>query len=150
MEKIQFLGRSKFLDKQQRQVYRTLLVSLCHDHNYIISSLNYVFMSDSELLSINQQSLDHDDYTDIITFDLSDQEGSIDGEIYISKDRILENANSFGVPFEEELTRVISHGVLHLMGYKDKTEKDSLEMRKAEDKSIETWKHMFHMKPNIK
>ena len=150
MEKIQFLGRSKFLDKQQRQVYRSFLESLCKDHNYIISSLNYVFISDNELLSINQQSLDHDDYTDIITFDLSDQEGSIDGEIYISKDRILENANSFGVPFEEELTRVISHGVLHLMGYKDKTEKDSLEMRKAEDKSIETWKHMFHMKPNTK
>ncbi len=150
MEKIQFLGRSKFLDKQQRKVYRSLLESLCKDHKFVISSINYVFMTDDELLTINQASLDHDDYTDIITFDLSDQEGSIDGEIYISKDRIIENANSFGVPFEEELTRVISHGVLHLMGYKDKTEKDSLEMRKAEDKSIQTWKHMFHMKPNTK
>lgn len=150
MEKIQFIGRSRFLKKTDRTIYRRLLELMCANHNYVISSLNYVFMTDDELLTINQESLDHDDYTDIITFDLSDQEGSIDGEIYISKDRIIENAKSFGVTFEEEMTRVISHGVLHLMGYKDKTEKDTLEMRKAENESIRTWKNMFHMKPNTK
>lgn len=107
-------------------------------------------MSDEELLEINQQSLNHDDYTDIITFDLSDTEGSIDGEIYISLDRINENAGTFNVTFEEELTRVVCHGVLHLMGYKDKDDANIEKMRKAENESIEVWKHMFHMKPNTK
>lgn len=150
MEKIQFLGKSKFLNKWERSVYRQLLESISKDHNYVISSLTYVFMSDDELLEINQQSLNHDDYTDIITFDLSDKEGSIDGEIYISKDRIKENAEIYNTNYNDELTRVISHGLLHLMGYKDKKESDTLIMRNAENKSIETWKHMFHMKPNQK
>lgn len=150
MEKIQFVGRSKFLSKQQRESFRALLRVVSENHNYIISSLTYVFMSDDELLEINQQSLNHDDYTDIITFDLSDQEGIIDGEIYISKDRILDNSVTYKTDFEEELTRVISHGLLHLMGYKDKTEADSKKMREAENKSIDVWKHMFHMKPNKK
>ncbi len=150
MEKIHFVGKSKFLNKAQRNTYRVLLDNLCQEHKYVISSLNYVFMSDDELLEINQQSLNHDDYTDIITFDLSDQEGIIDGEIYISKDRIHENAETYKTTFEEELTRVISHGLLHLMGYKDKSESDSKKMREAENKSIQMWKHMFHMKPNKK
>lgn len=107
-------------------------------------------MNDEELLEINQQSLNHDDYTDIITFDLSDQEGMIDGEIYISKDRILENSQTYKSEFSEELTRVLSHGLLHLLGYKDKKEMDIKKMREAENKSIEKWKHMFHMKPNQK
>ena len=74
----------------------------------------------------------------------------LNGEIYISKDRINENAMTYKVTFEEELTRVISHGVLHLMGYKDKEEVDIQKMRNAENESIKLWKDMFHMKPNNK
>lgn len=96
-------------------------------------------MSDEELLEINQSHLQHDDYTDIITFDLSDTEASIDGEIYISVDRIQENAKKFNCSNEDELIRVISHGVLHLMGYKDKSEIDSQKIRDAENKSIEIY-----------
>ena len=96
-------------------------------------------MSDDELLQINQEHLQHDDYTDIITFDLSDTEACIDGEIYISVDRIEDNSIKFKCSKEDELIRVLSHGVLHLMGYKDKTEKDSQKMRDAENKSIDIY-----------
>lgn len=150
MEKIHFIGKSKFLKKEDRRCYRDLINLLATRHNFVIESLNYVFLTDEELLEINRQSLNHDTYTDIITFDLSDSEGMIDGEIYISKDRINENAMTYKATFEEELTRVISHGVLHLMGYKDKEEVDIQKMRNAENESIKLWKDMFHMKPNNK
>lgn len=150
MEKIHFIGKSKFLKQEDRSCYRDLINLLATRHNFVIESLNYVFLTDEELLEINRQSLNHDTYTDIITFDLSDSEGMIDGEIYISKDRINENAKTYKVTWEEELTRVISHGVLHLMGYKDKEEVDIQKMRNAENESIKLWKDMFHMKPNKK
>ena len=101
-EKIQFLGRSRFLDKKERKHIRQSLTTLCVKNNYTIESLVYVHQSDEELLEINQRSLQHDTYTDIITFDLSDTEGVIDGEIYISVDRIKENASIFGVAFRNE------------------------------------------------
>jgi rRNA maturation RNase YbeY len=88
-------------------------------------------MTDDELLRLNKDYLNHDTYTDIITFDLSGVEG-IEGEIYISLERVLENAMVFGVSAKEELLRVMFHGVLHLMGYKDKSTKDQVAMREAE------------------
>ncbi len=96
-----------------------------------INSLQYVFMNDEELLALNKLYLNHDTYTDIITFDLSGDHG-IEGEIYISLERVIENALTFGVSFKEELLRVMFHGVLHLMGYKDKNTKDQTAMREAE------------------
>ena len=89
-------------------------------------------MSDDELLAINQQHLQHDDYTDIITFDLSDIEASVDGEIYVSIDRIKDNSTKFNCTFDQEIVRVLSHGILHLLGYKDKSESDILKMREKE------------------
>ena len=135
-EKIQFLGRSRFLDKKERKHIRQSLTTLCVKNNYTIESLVYVHQSDEELLEINQRSLQHDTYTDIITFDLSDTEGVIDGEIYISVDRIKENASIFGVAFRNEYQRVLSHGLLHLMGFKDKTNEEKTEMRKQEDLAL--------------
>ena len=135
-EKIQFLGRSRFLDKEERKHIRQSLTTLCVKNNYTIESLVYVHQSDEELLEINQRSLQHDTYTDIITFDLSDTEGVIDGEIYISVDRIKENAFVFGVGFRNEYQRVLSHGLLHLMGFKDKTNEEKTEMRKQEDLAL--------------
>lgn len=135
-EKIQFLGRSRFLDKHKRKHIRQSLATLCVKNNYIIESLVYVHQSDEELLKINQSALQHDTYTDIITFDLSDTEGEVDGEVYISIDRIKENASLFGVGFYNEYYRVLSHGLLHLMGFKDKTIEEKTEMKKQEDLAL--------------
>ncbi|MCP4458149.1 MAG: rRNA maturation RNase YbeY [Cytophagales bacterium] len=96
-----------------------------------IISLSYVFCSDHKLLEINKKYLNHDYFTDVITFDLSESD-DIEGEIYISTDRISEHAVEYSVSFEEELCRVIAHGLLHLMGYDDKTEEQQQEMRSKE------------------
>jgi probable rRNA maturation factor len=136
---IQFLGKSKFISGKQRKAIRQMIETIAHDHGYIIQNICYIFMKDDELLEINQSHLQHDDYTDIITFDLSDTEACIDGEIYISIDRIADNAIKFNCTKEDELIRVLSHGVLHLMGYKDKSENDSKNMRDAENLSIKIY-----------
>jgi len=102
-----------------------------------IGSLSYVFCSDTYLLRINQQYLNHDTLTDIITFDYAGKGSkSIEGEIYISVERVRENAKKLKVDFDTELHRVIVHGVLHLVGYKDKGVKEKGEMRKREDKYL--------------
>lgn len=100
----------------------------------IVGELNYIFCSDAHLLSINQQYLNHDTYTDIITFDNSNDESDIiNGDIYISIDRIKENAENFNISFDTELHRVLIHGVLHLLGYNDKKSADKALMRKKEE-----------------
>jgi len=93
--------------------------------------LSYIFCSDKYLLSINQKYLNHNTFTDIVTFDLAES-AEIDGEIYISVGRVKENAVKYEVDFEEELRRVIIHGLLHLIGYKDKTASQKVQMRKKE------------------
>lgn len=100
---------------------------------YKLQELTYIFCSDAYLLQINQQYLDHDTYTDIITFDNSEIEGEIVGDIFISIPRIRENAVKFKVPEADELHRVIIHGALHLLGYKDKTPADNKNMTQKED-----------------
>tara|TARA_R110002050_G_scaffold15706_3_gene48074 strand:+ start:19799 stop:20218 length:420 start_codon:yes stop_codon:yes gene_type:complete len=105
-----------------------------------LGSLNYVFCSDEYLLDMNIKYLNHDTYTDIITFDYCEGD-KIAGDIFISIDRVKDNAIEFGVDFEEELHRVMAHGVLHLVGYKDKSEMDSVLMRKKEDEKIK----LFHV-----
>jgi probable rRNA maturation factor len=101
-----------------------------------LSHLSYIFCSDEYLLNINKTHLRHNYYTDIITFDLSNTPGAITGEIYISTDRVRDNAAKLGVSIKEELHRVIFHGALHLCGYKDKTAKDQKTMRAAEDRLL--------------
>ncbi len=98
-----------------------------------LEHLNYIFCSDQSLLSINQQYLNHDTFTDIITFDNSDDSESIEGDIYISVERVRENAAELKTDFEEELHRVLIHGVLHLIGYGDKSAREKSTMRKKED-----------------
>lgn len=98
--------------------------------------LDYIFCDDAYLLQINQQFLNHDTLTDIITFDLGEYEDELVGEIYISTERVAENAAKFGVSYHEELHRVIFHGALHLCGYKDKTAADKEQMRKMENKCL--------------
>lgn len=96
-------------------------------------TLNYIFCDDEKVLSINNQYLKHDYYTDIITFDTSGDDGKVSGDIYISIDRVKDNADEYKVAFDTELRRVLVHGVLHLMGYKDKTKAQIKEMRQKED-----------------
>ena len=100
---------------------------------YTLKELNYIFCSDQYLLQINQQYLDHDTYTDIVTFDNSEKDGTIEGDVFISIDRIRENALKFGTGEANELHRVIIHGALHLLGYKDKSAESKKLMTAKED-----------------
>ena len=97
-----------------------------------LEEISYIFCTDDYLLKINQEHLDHDTYTDIITFDYT-EDGIISSEIYISVDRVRENAKNLGVAALDEIHRVIIHGVLHLCGYKDKSDLQSQEMRGKEN-----------------
>ena len=104
---------------------------------YKLDELTYIFCSDAYLLQINQQYLNHDTYTDIITFDNSSEDKVITGDIFISIERIRENAAKFNQSIADELHRVIIHGALHLLGYKDKTAIDSKNMTQMEDKYLD-------------
>ncbi len=101
--------------------------------------LNYIFCNDNYLLQINQDFLQHDTFTDIITFDLSDTPNILNAEIYISIERVKENAQKLEIPYTKELHRVLFHGVLHLCGFKDKTKTDKDTMRQMEDKCLEAY-----------
>ena len=102
--------------------------------------INYIFCDDNYLLNLNEQYLDHDTLTDIISFDYS-VGNELHGDIFISIERVRENAQDFNVTLEEELKRVLVHGVLHYCGYKDKSEEDEQLMRSKEDEKIK----MFHV-----
>ena len=104
-----------------------------------IESLNYVFCSDKYLLNINKEFLQHNYYTDIISFDLSELPGQLIAEVYISIDRVKENAKTLSISYHEELLRVIFHGALHFCGYKDKKPVDAKLMRTMEDKWLRAY-----------
>jgi probable rRNA maturation factor len=104
-----------------------------------LTALNYIFVSDKRLLTINRDYLGHDYYTDIITFDLSEVPGQVQGEVYISIDRVRENARILGLTLKSELHRVIFHGALHLCGYNDKTVLQTQQMRKTEEVYLNTY-----------
>lgn len=99
----------------------------------VLKELNYIFCSDEYLHNMNISYLNHDTLTDIITFDNAEFEGEIVGDIFISIERVKENAVKFGVSFEDELHRVMVHGALHLLGYKDKKKADQEKMREREN-----------------
>ena len=101
-----------------------------------LAEIQYIFCSDQYLLEINRQYLKHDYYTDIITFDLSEPGQPINAEIYISVDRVRENAREFNSSIKRELHRVVFHGALHLVGYKDKGREEESKMRKMEEKYL--------------
>lgn len=101
----------------------------------VLDEIALIFCSDDYLLEINQQHLNHDYYTDIVTFDYC-WENHVSGDLFISLDRVRENAATFNKTFENELNRVIIHGVLHLCGYKDKSDEDEIMMRSKEDAAL--------------
>ncbi|MCL6524436.1 MAG: rRNA maturation RNase YbeY [Thermoflavifilum sp.] len=124
----------------RKRVKETIHLLLAQE-NKPIRQLVYVFCTDTYLLSLNQQYLQHDTLTDILTFDLSDKPGEIKGEVYISLDRVRENAQMFSVAVDEEILRVILHGALHLCGYGDHLPEEQKQMRALENRYLE---YFFH------
>ncbi|MBG25284.1 MULTISPECIES: rRNA maturation RNase YbeY [Croceibacter] len=116
------------------------LLSVIASEDKNLGEINYIFCDDAYLLSINQQYLDHDTYTDIISFDTSEG-NDLSGDIFISVERIKENAQQFNVSVDDELKRVLAHGILHFCGYKDKTDDEAKLMREKEDEKLK----MFHV-----
>lgn len=129
--KVQFHFLSSSFSLKDRTALKSFILKAFSKYNKKLDNLNFIFCTDDYLLSINQQFLQHDYYTDIITFDLSEKKEII-GEIYISIDRVRDNALKENNSFKEELHRVIFHGVLHLCGFKDKSKSEITEMRKHE------------------
>lgn len=120
--------------------HATWLRNKIADENAVLGQVNYIFCTDAYLLRLNLEYLKHDEYTDIITFDYCDS-NVINGDIFISVDRVRENALKYGFSFDEELRRVQIHGILHLLGYGDKTEEEIKVMRKMENEMI----RLFHV-----
>lgn len=108
--------------------------------------LSYVFSTDREVLKINRKYLNHDFYTDVITFDFSSTKNEVQGEVYISIDRVKQNAKTYNVPFTEELHRVIFHAALHLCDYDDKTTYERAIMKKEENRYLARYLESFHVK----
>ena len=131
---VEFIYKTDFsLDKED--FYERWIGRVIQEEGGQMGDLIYTFCDDESLYRMNVEYLGHDTYTDIISFDDS-IDGIIIGEMFISVDRVRENAASLGVDFTDEMDRVMIHGVLHYLGYKDKTEKQAFEMRKAEDRAL--------------
>lgn len=133
---INFFFTADKISLKDRTKLKAFVKKIFTKEGFKLGELTYVFCSDEYLLNINQQFLKHDFYTDIISFDLSSSPKYKDGEIYISTDRVRDNAKRLKTNFKNELHRVIFHGALHLCGYKDKKNIDIVKMRAAEDKYI--------------
>jgi len=134
---IEFSSQNDFVLDNEEQVERWLK-AIAVKESCGIESLGYVFCSDDFLLDINKKFLEHDTLTDIVTFDYSEGK-TLNGEIYISTDRVADNAQDFSVPFNTELLRVIAHGLLHMCGYGDKTADEKKIMRSKEDECLILW-----------
>ena len=125
---------------EQEEVYASWIETIVESENKILGEISYIFCDDEYLHSINMQYLNHDTLTDIISFDYTEGD-VISGDIFVSIERVVDNAKDFNVPFDEELKRVLAHGVLHYCGYKDKSDDDALLMRSKEEEKIK----LFHV-----
>lgn len=133
---IQFFSEETEFTLDSQDIISDWIHEVASLQNYLIGDLNYIFCTDDYLLEINKEHLNHDYYTDIITFDQSEEDGLIEADIFISVDRVKDNAEKLGVDFPKELHRVIIHGLLHLLGFGDKTKAEKIEMREKEDACI--------------
>ena len=127
-----FLEEVKFNLKNKRHI-REWITKAADNEGFTIGTLNYILTNDNILVQLNTEYLRHFTLTDIITFDLTEKEGELTGDIYISLDRAKENAKEFKVALTNELNRLMIHGVLHLIGYKDKTAEEKEQMRSKEE-----------------
>jgi probable rRNA maturation factor len=133
MPAINFFEEDITYKLKNKTAVRQWITETIHAEGYKLKELNYIFCSDTYLLQINRQYLNHDTFTDIITFDNADTGKVIAGDIFISIERIRENALKFNITETDELHRVIIHGALHLLGYKDKTPVTKQKMTERED-----------------
>ncbi len=122
------------------KAYGNWIVQVAESEGRIVHEINYIFCDDDYLLNMNQQYLNHDTYTDIITFDYEEGK-NLHLDIFISVERVQENSERIGTSFGDELRRVMAHGVLHAVGYKDKSAEESLRMRRKEEEKMK----MFHV-----
>ena len=136
MPAIQFFEEDISYKLKNKALVRQWIKDTITAEGFKLKELTYVFCSDAYLLPMNQQYLDHDTYTDIITFDNSEVEGDIVGDIFISVERVRENAAKFNIAETDELHRVIIHGALHLLGYTDKTVVTKKKMTQKEDEYL--------------
>jgi len=129
----------KEVPKLETEIFEAWVKEIAIKHNKHIKELTYVFCSDEKLLEINQQFLSHDTYTDIITFDnTSNPQEGIESDIYISVERVVANAHEYeNGKVDRELSRVMAHGILHLIGFGDKTENEKRKMRAAENEALQ-------------
>lgn len=133
IERVKFYYLEKSFSFSSRTTLKKFILTLLKTEKIQVDHINYVFCSDEYLLLINQKFLEHDTYTDIITFQYTKQNEPVVADIYISVDRVKENAKRYGSSFAKEFYRVLFHGALHLAGYKDKSLSDTQTMRKKED-----------------
>lgn len=135
-DQIEFLSEGIDFELANADAVADWISNIVSRENMELGYLNYMFCDDEKILEVNKQYLDHDYYTDIITFDQSEEEGLIEADIFISIDTVKSNSKEMNTSFEEELHRVIIHGVLHLCGYGDKTTEEQKLMRKKEDECL--------------
>ena len=133
MKNILFFTEDISFTLKQKTKIRDWIKKAIEDHQKKLKSINYIFTTDNYLSNINEDYLQHNTLTDIITFNLSTAPNLIESDIYISIDRIRENSKCYSLPFTEELHRVMIHGILHLLGFNDKTEPEKKDMRKKEN-----------------
>lgn len=132
---VRFFNEDVSAPKIRRRVIASWIKEVVLSEGKSLGDINFIFCSDSYLLTVNQKYLNHDYYTDIITFDYVD-ENIISGDVFISVDRVLENSGIFKVDAPDEFRRILVHGVLHLLGYKDKSTQEKEEMTKKEDEYL--------------
>ena len=137
---IRFSVQSGDFELAEPEKVKNWIVEVVRRRGMTVGNIGYLFCDDEYLLGVNRQYLDHDTYTDIITFDYV-AGGLVSGDILISVERVGENARQFGVTFEQELHRVIIHGVLHLLGQGDKSDAEAAEMRRQEEEALA----LFHV-----
>jgi rRNA maturation RNase YbeY len=121
---------------QHKMLTKRWLKKVAETEGFKVNNLNYIFCTDEYLHKINVEYLAHDTYTDIITFDNSEDEDTIEGDIFVSIERVKENAQELSNSFDEEFKRVLVHGLLHLCGYHDHTDEEEAEMRALESKYL--------------
>lgn len=138
---IRFTNEKIQLHLADEQRIMRWIAEVCRQQGKIVGQISYLFCNDAVLLEANMKYLNHDTYTDIITFDYVEGD-VISGDIMISVERVRSNAAQYGVPFEQELHRVIIHGVLHLLGQGDKSEAEAAMMRKKEEAALALWETM--------
>ena len=143
---IRFAVQNIDFELPEAQKIRQWVAEVVQRHQKRVGNISYLFCDDEHMLQVNRQYLDHDTYTDIITFDYVAAD-LISGDILISVDRVGENARMYGVPFEQEVHRVVIHGVLHLLGQGDKLPDEAAEMRRQEAEALALWEQMFHEEP---